>query len=109
MKKLMFSALACVAFAFSGFASNEVVNENEVINENELINEELSINDTIAEFDAACKQWIEVARTCGGSFYLCEDNYTTPKELIDAMERYNSLQCYGLTPNTGLGTGIGKF
>jgi len=27
MKKLMFSALACVAFAFSGFASNEVVNE----------------------------------------------------------------------------------
>ncbi|RRJ91641.1 hypothetical protein EG240_05425 [Paenimyroides tangerinum] len=28
MKKLMFSALACVAFAFSGFASNEVVNEN---------------------------------------------------------------------------------
>ena len=30
MKKLLFSALACVAFAFSGFASNEEV---EVINE----------------------------------------------------------------------------
>ena len=31
MKKLMFSALACVAFAFSGFASNEVVNEEKVL------------------------------------------------------------------------------
>jgi len=28
MKKIMFSALACVAFAFSGFASNEVVDES---------------------------------------------------------------------------------
>ena len=27
----MFSALACVAFAFSGFASNEVVNEEKVV------------------------------------------------------------------------------
>ena len=33
MKKLMFSALACVAFAVSGFASNEVVNEEKVSNE----------------------------------------------------------------------------
>jgi len=34
MKKMMFSALACVAFAFSGFASNEVVDEpkNEIDN-----------------------------------------------------------------------------
>ena len=31
MKKLMFSTLACVAFAFSGFASNEVVIENQEI------------------------------------------------------------------------------
>ncbi len=28
MKKMMFSALACVAFAFSGFASNEVQDVN---------------------------------------------------------------------------------
>ena len=28
MKKFMFSALACVAFAFSSFASNEVVEKN---------------------------------------------------------------------------------
>ena len=28
MKKLLFSALACVAFAFSGFASNEVVGQD---------------------------------------------------------------------------------
>jgi len=37
MKKLLFSALACVAFAFSGFASNEVVKEENVLNQNNLI------------------------------------------------------------------------
>ena len=31
MKKLMFGALACVAFAFSGFASNEVMKEEKVV------------------------------------------------------------------------------
>lgn len=30
MKKLFFSAIACIAFAGSAFASNEVVSENEV-------------------------------------------------------------------------------
>ena len=31
MKKLLFSALACVAFAFSGFASNEEVEVKEIV------------------------------------------------------------------------------
>ena len=30
MKKMLFSALACVAFAGSAFASNEIVLENEI-------------------------------------------------------------------------------
>ena len=30
MKKLLFSAMACIAFAGSAFASNEVVTENDV-------------------------------------------------------------------------------
>lgn len=43
MKKLLFSALACVAFAGSSFASNEVVNEVEA-------NKGLTVN---LDFDAA--------------------------------------------------------
>jgi|SRR5690606_7162801 len=41
MKKLFFSAVACIAFAGSAFASNEVVNENEV-------------NSSIEEFNTNC-------------------------------------------------------
>ncbi|GEM52725.1 hypothetical protein EB1_25150 [Empedobacter brevis NBRC 14943 = ATCC 43319] len=40
MKKLFFSALACVVFAGSAFASNEVVSENSQISENLLKKED---------------------------------------------------------------------
>ena len=42
MKKMMFSALACVAFAFSGFASNEVVEAKEFVSD---INLETEVDD----------------------------------------------------------------
>ena len=44
MKKLLFSALACVAFAFSGFASNE-----EVEVKNEIDNSSFDVS-TISDF-----------------------------------------------------------
>ena len=96
MKKLIFSALACVAFAFSGFASNEAINE------------ELSIDDTIAEFDAPCKNWITHYRSCGGTLYLCKDNYASDEELIKAVVYFDGIQCNGLAP-LNPGTEIGKF
>lgn len=46
MKKLLFSAMACIAFAGSAFASNEVVNENHHL-ENEI-----SENDSVLAIES---------------------------------------------------------
>lgn len=92
----MFSALACVAFAFSGFASNEVVKED------------FTTNDTTEEFDAACENWVTHYKSCGGTLYLCKDNYASDEELIKAVIYFDGIQCKGLEP-TNPGTGIGTF
>ena len=69
MKKLMFSALACVAFAFSGFASNEVVNEDNFTNENFLI--ETEVTDSITK-----KEQVEFVKTCVYEFKDKDGNVT---------------------------------
>jgi hypothetical protein len=62
MKKLMFSALACVAFAFSGFASNEVVKEEKVLDGNNSIETEITVSNTKEDK-------VEFAKTCYYDIY----------------------------------------
>ena len=51
MKKLLFSALACVAFAFSGFASNEEVEAKEFVSD-------LNLETKVDEFKLKVKEFV---------------------------------------------------
>ncbi|WP_177761556.1 hypothetical protein [Flavobacterium sp. I3-2] len=59
MKKIMFSALACVAFAFSGFASNEVVEGNESVSDFNL-ETEINESDFNIEGTKPCEYYISI-------------------------------------------------
>jgi len=51
MKKILFTALACVAFAFSGFASNEEVEGNEFVADLDLfVYEQPTIDAIVGEY-----------------------------------------------------------
>ena len=93
MRRFVLSAIACVAFAGSSFASNEVVLEN-------------LLTEAIADDDAPCTNWVTHYRSCGGVFSLCKDNYATDEDLMRAVIHYDAIQCKGLQPSDP-GTGIG--
>ncbi len=91
MRKMFLSALACVAFAGNGFASNEVVLEN-------------LPTEAIVEDDAVCTNWVTYQTTCGKVFYLCGDNYASDADLVRAIVYYQSIQCRGFqASNPGMG------
>lgn len=98
MKKILFSAIAMVAFAGSALASNEVVKE-------ETLKNETLVKEVIVEDDAACTHWVTHYKSCGGTLYLCKDNYATDEDLIRAVIHYDAIQCRGLQPSDP-GTGI---
>lgn len=110
MKKLMFSALACVAFAFSGFASNEVVNEEKVSNENIVIETKTDVNEIKITVDSNfrvtgnCNYTLtRTFRGFDGKYYTQSKSYTT-----DAK---SATDCAAIANNhaTRINLGLEKF
>ncbi|RRJ91643.1 hypothetical protein EG240_05435 [Paenimyroides tangerinum] len=93
MKKLMFSALVCVAFAFSGFASNEEVKgEKTKINEQENI--QVSEEKNFAE---ACYITITTTRKDGTTrtqeYYVSSSPFKTCEEAVaDLNKKFKEAQ-----------------
>ncbi|WP_445711183.1 hypothetical protein [Flavobacterium sp.] len=54
MKKLMFSAVALVAFSFAGMASNGEVKEVEIVNNKEIVN-----NESVEEVKSCGLQYLD--------------------------------------------------
>jgi len=82
MKKMMFSALACVAFAFSGFASNEVVETNKITSDLDVEIVEQPVADPIVGV-YTCTVNVEFPDGKGGSITLThEQKYYLVKESV---------------------------
>lgn len=111
MKKFLFSALTCVAFAGSGFASNEVVSEInydvENVTEIDINSDEVLIPCTVQiDYVYQGKQYTytayaDVANGAGCSDFLgmVQDKLRTQGYNING---YSAISGHYLSPSTGL-------
>ena len=101
MKKLMFSALACIAFAFSGFASNEVVNETSdaKISENIAIEKDSVIDNNSEASTGDCNVRIVATDAYGRRFDKVFNYGNIPSDCCDSSkkDKVNELKNLGAT------------
>ena len=83
MKKLLFSALACVAFAFSGFASNEVVEGKDFVSD---LNLETQVDDYNLK--------VEDFAPCGISFFVFSADGEYITHIQDESDQKTASDCY---------------
>ncbi|MBA5791573.1 hypothetical protein H1R17_10140 [Flavobacterium sp. xlx-214] len=118
MKKFIFSALACVAFAGSSFASNEIVNckqlnsvelqlnseDINLVNENFIIKEQLVVNNGLCEivilvFDRGGNLIDAVSRKSANvSADWCANSYN---RMLDMMKQDYSIEDYDFKAGYG--------
>ncbi|RXM53555.1 MULTISPECIES: bacteriocin-like protein [unclassified Chryseobacterium] len=53
----------------------------------------LSKNDLKKVNGGSCSQWYSVDSGCGRDYYMCGDNYSSPRQMHQAMMELNEIKC----------------